>query len=315
MVGRTPIARTARLLGRALRGLLAAILLAALVAGLPAALIFGVGWPLPDHLPSLDEIGSVLMAPMSSSFLLDTLACLSWLLWLVFVIDVAVCAVEVVRGARWSELRRQTGPVRRVAAVLVGALLIAVLGRTATAAPVTPTDAARPVGHAPVVATAPASMTPVTSEHTQPSQLPAEPGTERVRAPENGVHDSLWRIAQRRLGDGARWPEIWALNQSSTQPGGRTLTNPNLIHPGDTLHIPPTGPVSAPPAPPQPEESTQTPAPPAAEPAPPAPPTTSTPPHSAPAPATAPADQPTAAAAAGERSGASSGDGFFDEGP
>ncbi|MFE0025480.1 BTAD domain-containing putative transcriptional regulator [Amycolatopsis sp. NPDC059021] len=287
---RAGIARVARLLGRVARGLLAAILLAALVAGLPAALIYGVGWPLPDHLPNLDEIESVLMAPLSTTFLLDALACLAWLIWLVFVADVAACAVEVARGARWPQLRRQTGPVRRVAAVLVGALLVAVLGRTATAAPA---GAARPAGHAPVAATAPAWTTPVASEHTgtppSRSQPAAEPGTERVRPPEDGVHDSLWRIAQRCLGDGDRWPEIWALNQGRTQPGGRVLSNPNLIHPGDTLRLPTTSPAPTPPAPPPPQPpgpALTTPAP-TTGPAPPAS-STATPPSSAPAPSSTP---------------------------
>lgn len=288
---RTPIARLARLLGQAVHGLLAVILLAGLVAGLPIALIYGVGWPLPDHLPSVDEIGSVLMAPMSSRFLLDTLACLAWLLWLVFVIDVAACAVEVARGARWPQLRQQTGPVRRVAAVLVGALLIAVLGRTATAAPVAPAEAARPLGHSQVIATAPAWTAPFTSEHNgiplPRSQPPAEPRTERVRAPENGVHDSLWRIAQRHLGDGERWPEIWALNEGRTQPDGHVLTNPNLIYPGDILRLPDISQARTPPDPPQPQSSGHAPPAPTSESAPPAPSTT-TPPPSAPVPSTPP---------------------------
>ncbi|TKG60358.1 MULTISPECIES: BTAD domain-containing putative transcriptional regulator [Pseudonocardiaceae] len=293
--GRTRITRTARLLGRAVRGLLAAILLAALVVGLPVALIYAVGWPLPDHLPTLDEIGSVLMAPISSSVLLDTLACLTWLLWLVFVLDVAACALDVARGARWPHLRTQSGPVRRVAAVLVGALLIAVLGRTATAAPIAPADTARPVGHAPVAVTAPAWPTPAASEHTHTniplpwSQPSAEPGTERVRAPENGVHDSLWRIAQRRLGDGARWPEIWALNKGSTQASGRVLTNPNLIHPGDTLRLPATSHTPTPPDAPSPPPSEHAPLAPVPESASPAPSTTTPPPPSTSAPPTTPA--------------------------
>ncbi|SFB63046.1 Transcriptional regulatory protein, C terminal [Amycolatopsis marina] len=293
--GGTRIVRTARLLGRAVRGLFAAILLAALVAGLPVALVYGVGWPLPDHPPTLDEIGSVLMAPMSSSVLLDTLACLTWLLWLVFVCDVAACALDVARGARWPHLRTQSGPVRRVAAVLVGALLIAVLGRTATAAPVAPADAARPAGHAPVAATAPAWPTPLAGEPTHPdiplprSQPSAEPGTERVRAPENGVHDSLWRIAQRRLGDGARWPEIWALNKGRTQTSGRVLTNPNLIHPGDTLRLPETSHTPTPPGPPPPasEHALPEPIPEQAAPV----PSTATSPPSVPAPSTTRAER------------------------
>ncbi|UUV28575.1 LysM peptidoglycan-binding domain-containing protein [Amycolatopsis roodepoortensis] len=279
MIGRAPAARAARLLGRAARGSIAAVLLVALVAGLPWALVKGVGWPLPDHLPSLDEIGTALMTRMSPRFLLDTLACLAWLLWLAFVLDLAACAAYVARGGRLPDLKRQTGPVRRVAAVLVGALLVALLGRTATAAPL-------PTGHSPVAVTAPVSATPVAHEQTR---FPAEPGTERVRPPENGVHDSLWRIAQRCLGEGDRWPEIWALNHGSAQPGGRVLTNPNLIHPGDTLHLPTTGP----PTPPLPE-STPAPSVPAPESAPPAPATT-TPPSSETAPAAA--DQPAGGAA------------------
>ena len=43
--------------------------------------------------------------------------------------------------------------------------------------------------------------------------------------------DSLWRIAQAMLGDGSRWPEIYALN-------GDAIGNPNLIFPGQTLVMP-----------------------------------------------------------------------------
>jgi len=335
--GRTRIARTARLVGRAVRGLLAATLLAALVAGLPAALIYGVGWPLPEHVPSLAEIGAVLMAPMSAHLLLDTLACLAWPLWLVFVIDVAVCAVDVARGARWPHLRRQSGPVRRVAAVLVGTVLVAVLGRTATAAPVTHAGTAHPVGHTAVVATAPTktmpittmpittmpittmpittmpittmpittmpittmpiTTMPITSEHTgtplTEHRTSAEPGTERVRPPENGAHDSLWRVAQRCLGDGDRWPEIWALNEGSIQPGGRMLTNPNLIHPGDRLRLPETSPLAAPAAPTR--LAPANPPPPTTQPVPPIPSTTASPPSEL-----APSITPTAGRAADE---------------
>jgi nucleoid-associated protein YgaU len=60
---------------------------------------------------------------------------------------------------------------------------------------------------------------------------------EIVRYPEQGVHDSLWRIAERCLGNGARWPEIWTLNKNTIQADGRTFTNPNLIYPGWTLQL------------------------------------------------------------------------------
>lgn len=43
--------------------------------------------------------------------------------------------------------------------------------------------------------------------------------------------DSLWRIAQRQLGSGTRWREIYTLNQEQ-------IKNPNLIYPGQILQLP-----------------------------------------------------------------------------
>ena len=50
--------------------------------------------------------------------------------------------------------------------------------------------------------------------------------------------DSLWAIADRLLGDGFRWTELWTLNQHRQMPDGRTFTNPNLIYAGWTLDLP-----------------------------------------------------------------------------
>jgi LysM repeat protein len=43
--------------------------------------------------------------------------------------------------------------------------------------------------------------------------------------------DTLWAIARRFLGDGSKWPEIHVLNRA-------TITNPNLIHPGQVVILP-----------------------------------------------------------------------------
>ncbi|UJW32620.1 LysM peptidoglycan-binding domain-containing protein [Saccharothrix sp. AJ9571] len=233
-------------------------MLLALLAGLPWALVHGVGWPLPERIPTLDEVEAVLMAPMTNRLLLDVLACLAWVLWAAFAIDVAACAVEVARGTRWSEL--QAGPLRRIAGVLVGTLLIAVVGRAATAAPATTVQSPPfeiPTGGRSAVATAPyrpagdAAQELVTADVHLRNVEPYPHDIETVRLPEHGVHDSLWRIARRRLGDGNRWPEIWQLNQGIRQSDGTVFTTPSLIRPGWHLTLPTSPqPVLDPPVPP-----------------------------------------------------------------
>ncbi len=50
--------------------------------------------------------------------------------------------------------------------------------------------------------------------------------------------DSLWRIAERELGSGFRWREIYRLNQGKLFDDGRSFTNARLIYPGWVLDLP-----------------------------------------------------------------------------
>ncbi len=49
--------------------------------------------------------------------------------------------------------------------------------------------------------------------------------------------DSLWLLAEKHLGDALRWEDIFDLN-TGPLPGGGTLRDPNLIHPGWRLRLP-----------------------------------------------------------------------------
>ncbi|MCY4638776.1 MAG: LysM peptidoglycan-binding domain-containing protein, partial [Chloroflexi bacterium] len=69
----------------------------------------------------------------------------------------------------------------------------------------------------------------------------------RVRA-----GDHLWGIAERWLGDGFRWVEIWERNRGREMGGGRRFTDPNVLVPGWVLELPPA--VPAPDARPVPAE-------------------------------------------------------------
>ncbi|MGW3960137.1 transcriptional regulator [Amycolatopsis sp. NPDC005003] len=244
---------------------MALALLSGLCAGLPWALVRFVGWPLPGHLPTAAELGEVMTAPLSTSLVLDVLACGAWLLWGAFLVELAGCARELVRTAGQPNLRGRGGPLRRAAAVLITAVVMSFLSRSALAAS----------GGGGAVQTELSS-----SSAAVPPAEARGADVEVVRPLRGGVHDSLYRIAQRRLGDGGRWPELWRLNMNSAQPGGRKLTSPSLVHPGDRIRLPSTpGPVApkVPAAPPPPS-----------------------PPHPAPvvppsrAPATSPAPQPDA---------------------
>jgi DNA-binding SARP family transcriptional activator len=64
--------------------------------------------------------------------------------------------------------------------------------------------------------------------------------------------DSLWRIAERELGDGHRWQEIFAANQGRRMPDGQRLRDGGLILPGWHLLLPPGVPAAPPPATPRP---------------------------------------------------------------
>ena len=114
------------IVGRLVRGALAAALLAVLLVAVPWGLVHYIGWPLPDHLPTTATYRDIwLHTNYDVLFVLRALAVLLWLFWARFALAVAVefiaITTHVIRYGRRPKL--PTGPVQITAAILAGALI------------------------------------------------------------------------------------------------------------------------------------------------------------------------------------------------
>jgi hypothetical protein len=93
-----------------------------------------------------------------------------------------------------------------------------------------------------VLAAAPMAVEPVAVPGGDAVRGPAlEERTEKiyvVKPPEGRFHESLWEIAERHLGNGRRYREIFELNEGRRQPDGSKLTIASLIRPGWILIMP-----------------------------------------------------------------------------
>ncbi|MEU5437692.1 hypothetical protein AB0G73_30550 [Streptomyces sp. NPDC020719] len=206
----------------------------ALTVGIPWGLWRYIGRPLPTHVPTAAEIGTAFSSPLNTTLLLNALACVLWMAWAVFLLDVPRTAADTVRDVSWpprpASEAMASKPLHSIAAALIGSLVLALM----------PTRDPHAAGSEQGRPTAASTSADAGSDkaRTIPEGLAETSTTVVVRSPRNGIHDSLWRIAARRLGDGARWPEIYTLNRGRLQKDGCRLTDPGLIRPGWVLHLP-----------------------------------------------------------------------------
>ncbi|MFJ5035630.1 LysM peptidoglycan-binding domain-containing protein [Streptomyces sp. NPDC088560] len=111
-----------------------------------------------------------------------------------------------------------------------------------------PTDKILPEGTTVVV---PSASTPTAAEHAAEqdgvhTQLTADELAQPSKGPGTDARgeyivkpdDNLTRIAQKQLGDAAKWTELFEANKGEQQPYGHHFTDPDLIYPGQHLTLP-----------------------------------------------------------------------------
>ncbi|MGV9210656.1 LysM peptidoglycan-binding domain-containing protein [Micromonospora sp. RB23] len=235
--GRSVVRRT----GRVLTGLGALVVLCALVAGAPVALLAFAGNPLPDHLPTLAEVGATLTSRDDGQLFLRALALAGWFGWATFTFSVLVeLGAQTLRrpAPKLPGMSRQ----QKAAAALVGsvALILAASPAAASAAAVY----AGPAYAQPSASATTARLTesaPLGLAASGPREAPgsgplgrvapAGPSAGEQAAPVYRVArgDYLGEVAERYLDEFDDYRQLAKLNR---------LDDPDRIRPGQLLRLP-----------------------------------------------------------------------------
>ncbi|MET9682074.1 BTAD domain-containing putative transcriptional regulator [Streptomyces coeruleorubidus] len=253
-----PVRIRRRSFGDFVKAFFAFVALAVLLVGVPGALATQIGWPLPNGVPSLDW----LQQEITVHTFLNILTVVVWLAWAQFTACVLVEMKAALSGVGVPGRVPGAGPSQLLARQLVAALLL--VGATAAsfapglsqlgqggydanhkpasaAAQQTPGLFAQQQEQAADTAAALAEQASHAASHADAGGSTAKQGDTkyyRIQPPEGRHHDSLWEIAERHLGDGRRYKEIFELNKDRVQPDGSKLSEASLIRPGWIMEMP-----------------------------------------------------------------------------
>ena len=211
---------------RLLTGLGATLLLVLLLVGLPVLLV--LIWPvgLPHLEPTPAGIWSALLRPDDGTVFLTLVKVAGWIVWALLVF---VVAAEILARLRHHHPPRLPGLAipQGLARGLIAASLTLFVNTNTTLGPTPP----------PVAQAAPASPNPATTPRA-PQVGHAEAGKPSFERYTVKKGDILSQIALDHLGDAHRYPAIFKASRHIRQPGGRHLTDPDVIDIGWKLNIP-----------------------------------------------------------------------------
>lgn len=217
---------------RRLRALAAAGVLLLLLAGVPTLLAATIGNPAAAW-PDLRA------GDLSDTVIVDVLAAVAWLAWAQFA--VAILAETLAAATRIRVPARIPG-VFGGQQQLIRSLVAAAFLLAPSAVPIATAHAVI----APPAATATLAVAPVADSrpvaaHAGTAQPPAaahtSAATRAYLVREDGP-GTYWDLADRFLGSGQRWTEIWHLNQGRHQSDGSVMSSPGLLRPGWSVLLP-----------------------------------------------------------------------------
>ncbi len=235
-----------RSFGDFVKAFLAFVVLLVLVVGCRAG--HTIGWPLPDGMPGLDW----LQREITVSTFLHILTVVVWFAWAQFTACVLVevkAALSGARGRGGCRVRGQSAarpaarrrpPARRrdqrrapPGLSQLGQSLEGASSQSVAAAQQTPGLFAQQQEQA-------ASTANALAEQARAGRGPCRQRLRRARGhevlPDPAARGTpprlLWEIADRHLGDGRRYKEIFELNKDRVQPDGSKLSEASLIRPG-----------------------------------------------------------------------------------
>jgi nucleoid-associated protein YgaU/DNA-binding SARP family transcriptional activator len=204
-------------------GLASLIALLALLAGLPVLLWFLTGVLLPDGV-SLDEITTLMTSRNLGAPFFAVVMAGGWIGWAVFALCTLMEIPAQLRGRRPSLSMPSLG-VQRLAATLVGGVLLLLPAQAAMAAP----------AHSAPAPASSVSAAPQAAPASAPQAAPAAPtSTSYTVQP----RDSLTKIALQELGDASRWTEIAHANDGRTMTDGTKFSARGVLQPGWKLFMP-----------------------------------------------------------------------------